>query len=317
MATNNPATSAPASFKNKWFQNMTFQKTVFILIAVGPPFVGYLLFTLYPNVLSVYYSFLDWNGISDKEFVGLDNYRALLHDRFVWRDLGHNLFLLVFVPLCVTFISLFLAYLLTFKEYKEGPFYKVLYFFPNVLSVIVIGLLWSFIYDGSFGIINALLDLVGLNKGFYWLGSETTALPAMIPPTIWAGVGLYVVIFMNAMSAIPKSLYESAILEGAGHLYRFYKITLPLINGVIWVGILFSVLAAFKGFEIILILTRGGPSGSTEVLGLYMFNLAFGDYGQLARDYGYASTIGMLLFAILLVSKLVIDKFVRKESVEF
>lgn len=301
----------------KWFQNMKFQKTMFILIAVGPPFIGYLVFTLYPNLLSVYYSFLSWNGISDPVFVGLDNYKNLFHDRFIWRDLTHNLFLLIFTPLAVTLVSLFLAYLLTFKEYMEGPFYKVLFFFPNVLSVIVIGLLWSFIYDGSFGIINALLDLVGLNKGFYWLGSEGTSLPAMIPPMIWAGVGLYVIIFMNAMISIPKSLYESAILEGAGHLYRFYKITLPLINGVIWVCILFSVLAAFKGFEIILILTNGGPAGSTEVLGLYMFNLAFGDYGQLARDYGYASTIGMLLFVILLMAKLVLDKFVRKDSVEF
>ena len=148
---------------------------------------------------------------------------------------------------------------------------KILFFFPNVLSTVVVALLWAFIYDGSYGLLNGLLKFIGIDTGnFYWLGNENTALASIIPAWVWGGVGLYVIIFANAMLAIPKSLYEAAILEGAGHMSRLFKITMPLVTPIIRVSALFLIVGTMKGFEIILIMTNGGPFGSTDVIGLYV-----------------------------------------------
>lgn len=303
------------SGRGGWLRKSQTQKWLFLLCAFIPALGGYMLFTLYPNALSVYYSLLQWDGISSPKFVGFANYAALLHDKYVWRALSHNIVYMIATPTSVIAISLLLAYLLTNKPYRENKFYKVLFFFPNVLSSVVIALLWSFVYDGSFGLLNSLLRLAGVRIGeFYWLGEASTALWAIIPPSVWGGVGFYVIIFMNAMLTIPKSLYESAILEGAGPMTRMLRITIPLISPIIRVGALFLVLGTLKGFENVLILTNGGPAGKTDVIGLYMFNLAFGtEY----HNYGYASAIGMLLFVILVGAKLLTDKLMPNRAAEF
>jgi len=297
------------------FSKRKFQTILFIVLSLGPSYVGYLLFTLYPNLLSAYYSLLEWNGITDAKFIGLDNYTYLFQDHYVWRALSHNLLLMLTVPILTIIPSIILAYLINVKGYLESPLYKVLYFLPNVLAVIVVALMWSFIYDGSNGMLNAILKLFGIdNNEFYWLGDKKTAIWALLPPMIWAGVGFYVVIFMNAMKSIPPSLYEAAILDGASHMTRLRKITLPLINPIVRISTLFLVLGVFKGFEIMMIMTNGGPSGSTEVIGLYMFNMAF---GKESHNYGYASAIGMFLFVILVIAKLLIDRLGSRDSAEF
>ncbi|QNK60861.1 sugar ABC transporter permease [Paenibacillus sp. PAMC21692] len=288
---------------------------LFIIIAIAPSYIGYLLFGLYPNALGVYYSTLNWSGFNEPVYIGFNNFINMFKDEFVWRALYHNILLMLTIPFLVIVISLIIAYLLSKNSFAEYKFYKVLFFLPNVLSIIVISLLWAFIYDGSFGLLNGILKAIGINVGeLYWLGEESLALWALIPPSVWSGIGLYIIIFMNAMSAVPKSMYEAAILEGASHYVRLFKITIPLIRGVVRVGVLFTILGVFKGFEMILILTNGGPAGSTDVIGLYMFNLAF---GKGYHNYGYASAIGMFLFVILVVAKLLLDKFMPKDDVEY
>ncbi|GBG05889.1 ABC transporter permease [Paenibacillus agaridevorans] len=300
---------------NGWRKKEKVQKLVFILIGLIPAFGGYVLFTLYPNLLSVYYSLLDWNGINAKRFVGLQNFIYMFQDTYVWRALWHNLIYMITIPPLVILISLLLAYLLTSKNYKGNSIFKVIFFFPNVLSTVAISLLWAFIYDGTFGLLNAGLKIIGVDIGnFYWLGEKSTAIWATIPPSVWGMVGFYFVIFMNAMTTIPKSLYEAATLEGANHMNKLFQITIPLIMPIIRVAALFLMLGVFKGFENIMILTNGGPSGSTDVIGLYMFNIAFGGGSQ---SYGYASAIGMLLFVVMVGAKLIIDKFTANRSAEF
>ncbi|MFD2114536.1 carbohydrate ABC transporter permease [Paenibacillus yanchengensis] len=291
------------------------QKRMFLVIAIAPSLLGYILFTLYPNLLSVYYSLLEWDGLTDSKFVGLDNFIYMIQDKFVWRALYHNAIYMVIVPVFTLFISLLLAYLLNMKSYKENAWYKVIYFFTNVLSTVIVAMIWSFIYDGSFGLLNGVIELFGLKMNdFYWLGSTKTAIWALVLPMVWGGVGLYVIIFINAMSAIPRSLYEAAQLEGARPMELLFKITIPLIRNVIRVCVIYVVLGSLKSFEIIMILTNGGPEGSTDVAGLYMFNLAF---GKEYHNYGYASAIGMLLFVILVGAKFIIDKYYPEETIEF
>ncbi|MBP1996120.1 carbohydrate ABC transporter permease [Paenibacillus eucommiae] len=315
---NQPSFADPAvsdTKRNKWLRKTRTQRIIFLLVAITPAFGGYVLFTLYPNLLSVYYSLLKWDGISEPEFVGLDNYVRMVQDKYVWRALWHNLFYMVTVPVLVILISLVLGYLLANKGYRGTAFFKVLFFFPNILSTVVIALLWAFIYDGMFGLLNGLLRIIGIPIGnYYWLGETRTALAAIVPPYVWGSVGLYVIIFMNAMATIPKSLYEAAILEGAGHMTRLFQITLPLIMPIIRVSALFLILGSLKSFENQMILTNGGPAGSTDVIGLYMFNLAFGEN---FHNYGYASAVGMFLFVILVAAKLIMDKFLPDRSVEY
>ncbi|BBH24229.1 binding-protein-dependent transport systems inner membrane component [Paenibacillus baekrokdamisoli] len=309
-----PETTSRAH-KGSLMKKSDMQKRLFVLFAVWPCFIGYLLFNLYPNIVSVYYSLLEWNGISEAKFVGLFNFVSMFKDEYMWRALYHNLILIVTIPVLTVYISLILAYLLINKGYFEVKIYRILFFIPNILAAIVIALLWSFIYDGSYGMLNGILKVIGIDmKEYYWLGDERTALWALLPPLIWSGVGLYVVIFMNAMKSIPPSLYEAAVLEGANHTTRLFKITIPLLTPIIRVGILFLSLGVFKGFEFMLILTNGGPSGSTEVIGLYMFSMAF---GSTSHNYGYASAIGMFLFVILIVVKLVTDRIGSKDSLEY
>jgi len=309
------STKSKRTYKHSMFEKSNVQRNLFLFLAIVPPFAGYLLFTLYPNILSVYYSFLNWDGMSEPIFIGLENFIALFKDSFVWRALSHNLFLLIVVPISVVFISLVLAYLLSNKTYKENKSLKLLFFFPNILSTVVVALLWQFIYDGDYGLLNEVLQLIGIDIGnFYWLGNESTALWAIVPVWVWGSVGLYVIIFSNAMDSIPKSYYEAAIMDGAGDWTLLFKITLPTIMPIVRVAILFLILATVKGFDMILVLTNGGPSGATDVIGLYIFNLAF---GEASRNFGYASAIGILMFVILVSLKLLMDRYMNKRGIDY
>lgn len=304
-----------ALFQKSFYERRTTQTWIFVLLAVTPPYLGYWLFNLYPNILSVYYSLLNWDGITTPTFVGLDNFITLFKDDYVWRAFSHNLFLMMTVTPLVIIISIVLSYLITHKKYKGSGLFKVLFFFPNILSTVVVALLWAFIYDGSYGLLNGVIRMFGIDIGnYYWLGQSSTALAAIVPPSVWGAVGLYIVIFSNAMSTIPKSLYEAAILEGASHFQRMRMITVPLINPIVRFSILFIVLGEIKGFEQVLILTNGGPAGSTDVISLYMFNLAFGDE---YRNFGYASSIGMILFTLLLTVKLLVDRYMPNKGTEY
>lgn len=297
------------------------QKKAFILAVLIPYLAGYLLFTIYPNIVSVYYSLLRWDGIAKPAFIGLENFVKVFQDQYVWRALYHNLILLLAVPPITVLLSLVLAYVLVNRRYAENKFHKVIFFLPNVMSTVIIALMWSFIYDGDFGILNALLRAVGIPIGkFYWLGDTNTALAAVMVPMIWGSVGFYVIIFMNAMNSIPASLYDSAIIDGAGPMTILFRITLPLIWGVVRIALIFIILGLFKGFEILLVLTRGGPQGATDVIGLYMFTVAFGGRrtgSGVAPMYGYASAIGMLLFFILVGINLLMDKVFPNRRIEY
>ncbi|MTW84361.1 ABC transporter permease subunit [Virgibacillus dakarensis] len=315
MSTHTSTKKIRKPLKRSALEKSSVQRNIFLLIAITPPFGGYLLFTLYPNILSVYYSLLNWDGMTEPVFIGFQNFIAMFQDQFVWRALSHNLFLFIIVPFSVVVISLVLAYLLSYKNYIESKFLKLLFFFPNILSTVVIAILWQFIYDGNYGLLNEVLGYFGFDVGnFYWLGDERTALWAVVPAWIWGSVGLYVIIFVNAMDAIPKSFYEAAIMDGASDWTLLFKITLPTIMPIVRVSLLFLTLFTIKGFDMMLILTNGGPAGSTDVIGLYMFNLAFGEG---THSFGYASAIGMLLFVILITAKVIMDKYMDKRGIDY
>ncbi len=319
-----PKASISVSTLAKWQSKKQNQKTIFLIFAVVPSMIGYVTFDLYPNVLSIWYSLLEWNGVKDPVFVGLRNYIQIFNDPNFWNASFHSLIMLLTFPICVIVLSLLLSYALANKSYPEFKVHQNIFFVPNVLSSVIIALIFTFLYDGSFGLINKVLTAVGLNSfaDFYWLGDTRTALGAIILAMIWGGVGFYLIIFMNAMKGVPKSIYESAILDGASSMVRLFKITVPLIWPVIKVSLLFLMIGSIKTYEIVYVLGSNNGIGmerSTDVLGLYMFNWAFGNVaaGTGESKLGYASAIGMIMFVILVGSKLVTDKFTKKDSVEY
>ena len=303
--------------KEPFYKRKTFQLYMFLLFAIVPSFTAYVVFALYPNILSVYYSFLDWDGLKEKAFIGWQNYIDLLHDPFIGRALLHNLIMVVTAIPLTLIIALFLADLLVNRNFRENGFYKVVYFLPNVLSGVVVSLMWMFVYDGTFGLINSILGAVGLPADTNWLGNPKTALGCIIAMSVWCSVGFYVVIFINAMRSIPSSLYESAKLEGITQFQRLRKITLPLMAGTIRIAMIYMAIGSIQGYGNILIMTQGGPAGATDVIGLYMFNFAFGKLNLGSKNYGYASAIGMLIFVVLVAVKLLVDRFSKKDAYEY
>lgn len=308
---------------------MNFGKYRFIVSFLAIPLTLYVIFVLSPYVQAFYIALTDWQGFSSAQnFIGFGNFTALARDPIFWLSLKHNLFLLLSIPIIVITLALFFSAMLNFggigrgRKSKAGVrgvrgsgFYKVVYFFPSVLSVAIIAVLWQFVYEPKNGLLNGFLSAIGLDSlRQVWLGDKNIALGAVSAVSVWAGVGFYVVLFTAAMSSIPQDLYEAALLDGANRFQTFRSITLPLVWDAVQVAIIYLAINALDTFALIQILTvgPGGPDNSTEVVALYLFENAF-TYSK----FGYASAIGVTLFALTLILTAITFRLSRRERVEY
>ncbi|WP_112244783.1 carbohydrate ABC transporter permease [Kribbella monticola] len=288
---------------------------VFSLLLV--PVGLYAVFVISPYLQAFSIALTDWQGMTaDSHFIGFDNFVKLFHDPVFWTALRHNVFLLVSIPLVIVSLSLFFSAMLNYQGGVPGSrIYKVVYFFPSVLSIAVVGVLWQFVFEPRNGLLNGFLQAVGLGDlKQIWLGDGKTALGSIMAVVVWGGVGFYVVLFTAAMSAIPRDLYEAALLDGAGPWQSFWRLTLPLIWGSVQVAIAYLVIGALDMFALVQVLSvgPGGPDDATQVISLYMYTNAF-TYG----NFGYAAAIGVALFAINLILTLLTFRLTRRERVEY
>ncbi len=273
------------------------------------------IFTLYPLFSGLYYSFFEWSGSSaNKEFIGFSNYIKLLNDSIIPDTIIHDYFLVATKVIGIMVLALFFAVALTQLKLKEAPFYRIIFFFPNIMSVVVIGILWMFIYNPSLGLVNSGLEFLGLEDWTRpWLGNETWALPSLVLPSVWAGIGLFLLLLMGGISNVSKSYYEAAELDGASEWQQFWKVTLPLIWPQIKVSILYIVITTLNGsFIIVQVMTGGGPNNSTHVMGSYLYQQAFVQY-----NFGYGATIGVMILILSLITVLILQLFMRREKVEY
>jgi len=270
---------------------------------------------VFPFIRAFYICLTDWNGYGDKmNFIGLDNFIALFKDELVFNALKNNLFLFI-IGIVVTFaLSVTFAVALTRLKLREKNFYRIVFFFPNVLSIVIVSVVWMFIYNPTFGILNSFLKAIGLpNLARAWLGELDTVLPAISVPWIWMTVGFYMILFIAAIENIPTSLYESATIDGANQWQQLWKITIPLIWEVVRISVVYFILNAFnETFTIVDVTTKGGPSRASEVLTTYMYENAFFN-----SKFGYGTTIGVFIFLILLVLSLLWLRTSERESVEY
>ncbi len=272
-------------------------------------------FTLYPLFSGLYYSFFDWSGSAEsKEFIGLANYIKLFQDAIIPDTIMHDYFLVVTKVIGIMILAMFFAVALTQLKIKEAPFYRIIFFFPNIMSVVVIGILWTFIYNPSMGFINSGLEFLGLEEWAKpWLGNEKWALPSLVLPSIWAGIGLFMLMLMGGIANVSKSYYEAAEIDGASEWQQFWKVTLPLVWPQIKISVLYIVITTLNGsFIIVQVMTGGGPNNATHVMGSYLYQQAFKQY-----NFGYGATIGVMILILSLLTVLILQFFMRRDKVEY
>ncbi|MEV6693134.1 sugar ABC transporter permease [Micromonospora sp. NPDC051196] len=304
--------------------------TGFLALPVGL----YLFYVVWPFLQAAGYSLTDWGGYSDRQqFVGLDNYLRLFTDELIRKAFWHNVFFLVTVPLFTIALALFLAFLLNVggREDKAGirgvfgsGLYKVIFFFPQVLSLVVIAVMWQQIYraDGQ-GLINGVLMKIGLVDAddpitFMYDPEPFLGVPAvlwwLLVIAVWSGAGFYMVLFSAAMQSIPKDIYEAAILDGAGRFHTFFRITLPLLRDTVSVAWVYLGFIALDMFALVYIMTpsQGGPNHASEIFASVINFNAFqkGQFG-----YACAIAVALAIFTILLAALQL--RITRRERIEY
>ena len=259
---------------------------------ISPWIIGFAIFTAGPLIGSFTISLTEWNIVGTPRFIGLKNYEAMLQDKLFWQSLKVTTLYLFNVPLNLT-LGLLLAILLNQKVRGLGIF-RTIFYLPSVTAGVATSLLWMWIFNPRFGMINILLKEVGIT-GPAWLGSETWALPALIIMSMW-GVGGGMLIYLGALQGIPTALYEAATLDGAGAWRKFLHITIPMITPVLLLNLIMGIISSFQVFTQAYIMTQGGPNYATLFFVLYLYQQAFRWFNM-----GYASALAWVLFLIILI----------------
>lgn len=288
---------------------------VFIGASVIPALILFIIFMVIPTINVFWMSLFKWGGLSNnKKFVGLSNFTILFKDSNFVKSFQNTMFLLVIVTIITMILAIVSAAVLTRKETKFKNFFRVVFYFPNILSVVVISAIFSAILDPDKGIINSTLGSVGLdNLKRMWLGDQKVVIWCIALAMIWQAVGYYMVMYMASMSSIPESLYEAADLEGASKIQQFFSITLPLIWNVIRTTLTFFIISTINlSFLFVKVMTAGGPDGSSEVFLSYMYKQAYSN-----SSYGYGMAIGVMIFIFSFSLSLVINKATKRDVIEF
>lgn len=305
---------------------MRHGKYPFILAFLLPGVLIYGVFMVSPYLQAIFLSFTDWSGYAKTQtFIGVDNYRRMLEDSQLLTALRNNVILLVVVPLVTVVLGLFLASMLNVGGRRRGNavagvrgsgIYQVVYFFPQILSVAIVAVVFKYVFSPSNagGILNTVLEGVGLDAlSRPWLGEPRALIWIIVVVMIWSFAGFYVVLFSAAMQAIPRDIYEAALLDGSSRFTTFWKVTLPLVWDTVQVGWIYLAIQAMDGFALVHIIlgVNGGPEGQGDVLGVAVYRAAFQQ-----TDYGYAAAIGVLLLALTMVLAVASMRALRRERVE-
>jgi N-acetylglucosamine transport system permease protein len=301
---------------------MHHRKYPFVAGFLALPLGLYLVLVVWPALQTFGYSLTDWNGESSTvHLVGLRNYRELLGDGVFRTALVHNLFLLVALPLLTIGLALFFAFLLDVVRVPGARLYRVVFFFPQLLSVGILAVLFDAVYrpDGS-GLVNGVLTALGLqspDQPQLWFSAPGTVLWCVLSVLVWSGVGFYLVLFSAAMRAVPREVYEAAVLDGAGRARTFWRITLPLLRDTVRTAWVYLAITAMDAFALVATLTPGtgfggGPDHHGEVLATY-FMRNFQTFGR----SGYACAMGVVIFLFTLLISVVALSAGGRDRIEY
>ncbi|GAE32474.1 carbohydrate ABC transporter permease [Halalkalibacter hemicellulosilyticus] len=282
-----------------------------IALYVLPAFILLLVLVYIPIIMTGYYGLMDWDGIGQMTFIGLENYIQLFSDNMFWQSAWHSFLLALFSVLSLG-LYLLVSIVLSGKV-KGAQLFRKIYLIPMLLSSVAIAQLWMRVYHPSNGIMNRFLMSIGVEQPPLWLSDTSIVLYAIFIPILWQYAGFYILIYYAALKNIPDSLVEAARIDGASPWQIAYKIKVPLIAGVIKVTVVLAVVGSLKYFDLIYVMTDGGPNGASEVMASYMYKLAFR-----TNDFGYGSAAGFLLLLICLIVTWLIRKLTEsKDSIQY
>lgn len=292
--------------------NAVKRKNLFVFLCVAPAVVLFFIFMLYPTFSVFRMSFFERGAYSNKEaYVALENFKVLLSDTRFILSAQNTVFLIVAVTVITMSLSLIFAYFLTRDRIFGGNFFRVVFYIPNILSVVVIAGVFSAIYDADNGLLNSFLSIFGKKITVLWKGEETVVFSLVIA-LVWQAVGYYMVMYMASMSAVPKSMYESASLDGASRLYEFFKITLPLIWTNIRTTLTFFIISTINmAFLFVRAMTSGGPNGASDVVLSFMYNQK--DDGL----YGYSMAAGVLIFLFSFLLSFAVNRLTKRKVLQY
>ncbi|WP_138752308.1 carbohydrate ABC transporter permease [Paenibacillus sinopodophylli] len=290
--------------KKKW--------THYAIWFIFPAFLLYTAFVIIPTLSSVYLSFTSWDGLSSNiKYIGLDNFIEIINSPRVHNALKNTLIFAFSLVILENVLALLLAILVDQVRWFRN-FFRSIFYFPVLMSGIIMGFIWMIIMNYNFGVLNQLLDMTGL--GFLkadWLGNPDFALIAIILSTVWKAAGYYMVIYLAGLQGIPQELHEAASIDGANRWQQFRSITFPLLAGAMTVCVMLSMIGSLKIFDQIAVMTDGGPGFATETLTYIIYKVGFGELRQ-----GFGTALSMVLFLLTLVISLVQIKVLRKREVQ-
>ena len=271
-------------------------------IFLAPNLLGFLAFLLIPVLASFGLSFVEWDLLSPMKWAGFKNYIGLFHDQVFLRVLWNTVYYtLGTVPVGIA-LSLLLAIALN-KKLRGMKIYRALYFLPVISSYVAVAVVWQWLYNAEFGLLNYLLSLIGI-RGPSWLSSTKWAMPAVMVTSIWKQLGFNMLLFLAGLQGIPSTYYEAAEIDGAGKWTQFSRITVPLLSSTTFFVVVMSIINSFQVFDQVFIMTEGGPARSTSVLVHYLYQNAF-EYFKM----GNASAIAYILFFLVFLITMLQMKF--------
>ncbi|GAA2180470.1 sugar ABC transporter permease [Brooklawnia cerclae] len=270
-----------------WLRN-ALQGWGFIL----PNFVGFALLTMVPVVTLFYYAFTSWNAFGKAKFTGVENFVRMWNDGSFWTALWNTVYYTAFhIPLTLV-VSLGLALLLN-RRIRGLAFFRTAAFFPYITSIVAIAVVWNTLFSPDYGPINQFLRAIGIDNPPGWTASATWSMPAVIIVGTWREMGYYMLLFLAGLQTVPRELYEAARVDGANRWQQFWGVTLPMLRPTTFFVTVMLTIGSFKVFDLILVMTEGGPGQSTLVLSQYIYQKGFYE-----NDFGYASAVSIVLFAI-------------------
>ena len=279
---------------------------------IAPAVIMLLLFMAVPLVQSLELAFYEWNGLRPREYIGIENFEELFDDRFFWGALSHTLTFAIFSMVGTVGIGLLLAMAIS-RRVLGASIYRFVFYLPVMLPMAVTAALWVRMYETNFGMLNVMLRSVGLEhlQGT-WIASRETALGSVIAVAIWQFSGFPMIILLAAIENIPEDLHEAASLDGINEMQRIWHLVLPLIRPVLISISVLQFIFSLKVFDLVWVMTLGGPAKSTSVLGTFLYKEAFRK-----QEYGYASAVAVVMFVVIFSITYAYQRLMRVEAVEF
>ena len=300
-------------------KNKGVRRSAFIFCCVAPASILLFIFMILPTFNVFKMSLYKWGGYSvEKNFVGLQNFRILAGDMKFLRSMQNSILIIVVVTVVTMALAIIFAAILSRCKVKGQGIFRIIFYIPNILSIVVISAIFSAIYDQRDGLLNYIIYLfrpVGENgEGLIaWLGNQRLVIWAVVIAMIWQAIGYYMVMYMASMASVPESIYESAAIEGAGGLTQFFTMTLPLIWGNIRNTLTFFIISTINlSFTLVKAMTEGKPDGASDVFLNYMYNQAYTN-----SSYGYGMAIGVVVFVFSFALSGIVNLVTRREPLEF